>query len=206
MRFPAALLIPLLGLSAPFARAESLRVPPLDGAVVRADSGFAAAAASLLASGEDTSRPSNSGVGARVVHAFHPPFSGAVARAARRVKVSTAQDTLARYALRIDSLSLSVRKRATGRRFVPPSPPEFDPATGEMSPGDRSGRMEGPGWTGTLSAVAQWTLWDRGGDSAVARGISMGASSFRGDAGRGDLDRAARELAKAVLRATPFAP
>jgi hypothetical protein len=196
-----AVLLPLLGITASSFAAEKLRVLALDTAVVRADTGFAATAARLYAP-----EAPDSGLGAIVAQAFHPRFADAVTRAARRVVVAPAKDTGSRYTLRIDSLALSTRSRATGRRFVPPSPPEYDPATGEMSPGDRSGRMEGPGWTGTLSAVARWTLWDRAGDSALARGTSTGTSTYRGEAGRGDVDRAARELAKAVLRATPFSP
>lgn len=196
-----ALLLPVLSGTIPVA-AERLRVLPLDTAVVRVDTAFAAAT-DLFRSENDSSATSPRAFVARV---FHPRFAAAVARAARRVVVAPETDTAARYALRIDSIGFSVSARAMGRRFVPPSPPEFDPATGEMSPGDRSGRMEGPGWMNTLSAVARWTLWDRVGDSALEHGTSTGSATYRGDAQRGDADLAARVLAKAVLRATPFSP
>jgi len=179
---------------------EKLFVLPLDTGVVALDSGLTTAA---LTREEDTGSFSPL---ALVARAFQPRFAAAVARAARRVDAVRSADSSVRYELRLDSLGFSLRTRLAGRRFVPPSPPAFDPATNEMSPGDRSGHAEGPGWMSTLTATAAWTLRDRAGDSVLARGTSAGAASFRGDARREDWNRAARELAKAVLRGTPFSP
>lgn len=195
-----ALPLAALFLAAPVLAGGTLRVLPLDTLVVTLDSGLSASA---LEREEDAGSPSSA---ALVARAFHPRFASAVARAARRVDVVRPADSSARYALRLDSLGFSLRARTVGRRFVPPTPPGFDPATGEMSPGERSGHVEGPGWVNTLSATAKWTLRDREADSVLAHGTSTGAASFRGDAGRDDWNRAARELAKAVLRGTPFSP
>ncbi len=182
---------------APESALDRLRVASLDTSVVGSDSAFSAAPP---ADGEGET-PS---LAAFVADAFHPRFAATVARAARGVR--PARDTNARYVLSLDSLAFSTRSRAVARRFVPPSPPGFDPATGEATPGERRGRVEGPGLMNTLTATARWTLWDRAGDSAAARGIATGSSSFRAEARRGDWEAAARELALAVLRETPFAP
>jgi hypothetical protein len=112
----------------------------------------------------------------------------------------------ARYALVFGSLAITQESKSVARRFVPPSPPGFDPATGQMTPGLRSGYMEGPGLMTTLTATAAWVIWDRDAGVAVAHGTAVGNSSFRGDARRSNWDEAARELAKDVLRQTPFSP
>jgi hypothetical protein len=197
--FPAAFLLA----AAAFASGpgEKLLVLPLDTAAVFIDSGLATLA---LVHEDDT--PALAAPRALIARRFYPTFTTAVSRAARRVDVARFPDSSARYVLRIDSLGFSRRTRTVGRRFVPPSPPEFDPATGEMSAGDRTGHAEGPGWMNTLTATAKWNLWDRARDSSVARGVSSGASEFRGDATREAWNAAARELAKAILRGTPFSP
>jgi hypothetical protein len=203
------LLLAAAGISA--APRERLRVLPLDTTVFVLDTGISTSA--LIPENDDLSSDAEPvSHAALITKEFHPRFAAAVARAARRVDVVVfarmANDS-ARYALRLDSLAFSLRSRIVGRRFVPPSQPEFDPATGEMTPGERRGHAEGPGREHTLTATAKWVLWDRAGDSALAVGIAAGAASFRGDSDdvrREHWSKAARELAKSVLRGTPFSP
>jgi hypothetical protein len=204
------LLLAAAGISA--APRERLRVLPLDTTVVVLDTGISTLA--LIPENDDLSSDAEPVSHAVLISKeFHPRFAMAVARAARRVDVvvfaHAAGDTSSRYELRLDSLGFSQRTRAVGRRFVPPSQPEFDPATGEMTPGERRGHAEGPGRVTTLAATAKWVLWNRAGDSALTTGISTGAASFRGDSDdvrREHWSKAARELAKSVLRGTPFSP
>lgn len=112
----------------------------------------------------------------------------------------------ARYALVLGALSFSRMTKTVARRFVEPSPPKFDPATGEMTPGRHKGYSEGPGRMTTLAARASWVVWDRDAGVALAVGTATGSASFRGEARRPDWDEAARELAKDLLRQTPFTP
>jgi hypothetical protein len=200
--FRASLLLAGAFVAVPaMAAGEKLLVLPLDTTAVFIDSGLATSA--LI---HEDDAPALTAPKGLIARKFQPRFATAVMHAARRVDVARFPDSSARYVLRIDSLGFSQKTRAVGRRFVPPSAPEFDPATGEMSPGDRTGHAEGPGWMNTLTATAKWKLWDRARDSAVAQGVGAGASEFRGDAQRENWNIAARELAKAVLRETPFSP
>ncbi len=195
-RFAPGLLLAALAAAqaAPGPEPLPLRVLPPDTNIVAFDS---AAAAAIPEEERGDAR-------AWIVRTFQPRFEAVVARAARGAKVTG--DSAARLHLRLDSLAFSLRARMVARRSIPPSSPGFDPATGEATPGQRHGRVEGPGWVNELSAAARWTLWDREGDSALARGTASGSASFRGDARRGDWEEAARELAIEILRGTPFAP
>lgn len=111
-----------------------------------------------------------------------------------------------RYVLLTGHLGFSLESRNMPRRFVPPSPPAFDPATGRIEPGVRKGYTEGAGIMNTLTAAAAWLIWDREQDAILAYGTASGSASFRRDARRDNWNEAARELAKDVLRQTPFSP
>jgi hypothetical protein len=112
----------------------------------------------------------------------------------------------ARYALVLGRLAFSATTKTVARRFVEPTPPDFDPATGEMTPGRHKGYSEGPGKMTTLKARATWLVWDRNAGVAVASGKATAAASFRGEARKPDWEEVAQELAKDVLRQTPFTP
>lgn len=187
---------------------DLLFVGPLDTAVLRVDS---ALDASVLASPKASRRPPSPA--ALVARHFHPRFGEAMGMAARRVEVIDSSAALSardpdssRYVLLLKSLSFSESSVNVPRRYLPPTPPVFDPATGVMNPGNRKGYSEGPGRVNTLTARAQWVLWDNVARAPAARGTASGASSYRGAAGKGQWDEAARELAKAVLRQTAFSP
>lgn len=112
----------------------------------------------------------------------------------------------ARFALVLGKLSVTTSNKTVARRFVEPSPAGFDPATGEMTPGRHKGYSEGPGKMTTLTARATWVIWDRNAGVPVALGKATAASSFRGASRKPDWDEVARELAKDVLRQSPFTP
>jgi hypothetical protein len=172
---------------------------------------------------------------ARVARAFHPVFGGAIARAARKVEVIDssaatpvpharrlllrrgARDSVlfplpappadsARYALVVGELGLSERSENLPRRFVPPKPSEFDPATGTLEPGIRKGYMEGPGLFTHLQARAEWVIWDFRAERIVGRGTASGLATVRGEPTRAQWEELARDLAKSVLRETAFSP
>ncbi len=112
----------------------------------------------------------------------------------------------ARYAMVLGRLAFSERTKTMGRRFLEPTPPGFDPATGEMTPGRHKGYSEGPGkWT-TLTAKTVWLIWDRNAGVPVVAGTATASALFRGSARKSDWDEVARELAKDLLRQTPFTP
>src|SRR5690606_4557239 len=96
--------------------------------------------------------------------------------------------------------------RTVARRTVPPSPVGFDPATGLLTPGVRRAYSEGPGRMTTLTATAMWEVRDHASGSLLAAGEASGSGEFRGEPGRADWDKAARELALDILRQTPFTP
>lgn len=181
---------------------------PLTASAVAVDS---VAAASLPApEGDDPP----GGAAVRVRREFHPVFGQAVATAARRVRVavrdadapgSAAADSV-RYLLTVESLAITGVERAAPRRFVPPEPAGFDPATGRMTTGSRHGRTEGPGLATTVTARAVWSLRDLAADSLSLRGEAEAHVRFRREAGRDDWNRIARDLALDLLRRTPFAP
>jgi hypothetical protein len=112
----------------------------------------------------------------------------------------------ARYGLVLGRITFSATTKTVARRFVEPTPPDFDPATGEMTPGRHKGYSEGPGKMTTMKARAIWVLWDRDAGVPVASGKASAAASFRGNARTPDWDEVAQELAKDVLRQTPFTP
>lgn len=190
---------------------DLLIVAPLDTAVVTVDPLVATTA---LADREPSTRRAAPSPALSVARAFHPRFGETVARAARRVEVidsSAARLPLldpdsSRFSLTVTGLAFTQSTRTVARRTVPPSPPGFDPATGEMTPGVRRAYTEGPGLVTTLTVTATWVVRDRDGDSTRAAGTTSGASEFRGDARRSDWDKAARDLALNVLRRTPFSP
>jgi hypothetical protein len=204
-------LFPLLALSTSLFAApppDLLFVGPLDTAVVRLDSGVDA---SVLASAKASRRPLSEA--ALIARNFHPKFGEAVSRAARKVEVIDSSGALSsrdpdssRYVLVLKALSFSRSSVNVPRRYHPPTPPVFDPATGSMNPGNRKGYAEGPGRVTTLNARAQWVLWDNAARSPAARGTASGSSSYRGEAGKGQWEEAARELAKDVLKQTGFSP
>ena len=210
--FLSLILLPLSLLSAKtgYPVPDLLFVGPLDTAVVRVDS---TVDASVLASSK-TRRQAPSDA-ALIARKFYPSFGGAVALAARKVEVidssaaapaSPSNPDSARYLLVIQALSFSQSSVNVPRRYLPPTPPAFDPATGEMKPGNRKGYAEGPGRVTTLTARAQWVLWDNTARATAARGTATGESSYRGSAGKAQWDETARELAKALLRQTAFTP
>jgi hypothetical protein len=112
----------------------------------------------------------------------------------------------ARYALVLGRLAFTATTKTVARRFVEPTTPDFDPATGEMTPGRHKGYSEGPGKLTTLKARALWVIWDRDAGVPVASGKATAAAAFRGDARKPDWDEVAQELAKDILRQTPFTP
>jgi hypothetical protein len=203
--------LPLLILSTALLAApvpDLLFVGPLDTAVVRVGSTLDA---SVLASPKPSRLPPSPA--ALVARHFHPRFGEAVGMAARKVGVIDSSAALSardpdssRYVLLLKSLSFSESSVTVPRRYLPPTPPVFDPATGAMSPGNRKGYSEGPGRVTTLTARAQWIVWDNVARAPAARGTASGASSYRGAAGKSQWDEAARELAKAILRQTAFSP
>jgi hypothetical protein len=202
------LLIVSTSLFAKPAPLELLFVGPLDTTVVTLDS---TVDASPLASAKALRRaPSEASLVARK---FYPVFGLAVATAARKVEVidssaaSTPSDPdSSRYTLVLKALRFTQSSTSVPRRFVPPTPPAFDPATGVMNPGNRKGYAEGPGRVTTLTARAQWILLDNTSRAPAARGTATGESSFRGTAGKSQWDEAARELAKDILKQTAFTP
>jgi hypothetical protein len=188
---------------------DLLFVPPLDTTAVVVDSTVSVAA---LESAKAARRnaPSPAALVAREVY---PHFGAALARAARGVEVidssaaaSQGDPDSSRFRLVIQSFEVSQASRTVARRTVPPSPPGFDPATGEMTPGVRRAYSEGPGKMTTLTATAAWHLWDLAGDSVLASGKASGATVFRGDAQRKNWNEAARELAMSLLQQTKFSP
>jgi hypothetical protein len=187
---------------------DRVLVAPLDTAAVSLDG---AVPTSALQDDEEARRTSPA---ALIAREFHPRFGAAIALAARGIVVidlstpgaaARTEDT-ARYSLRVHALTVSQTTRTVARRTIPPEPPGFDPATGQMTPGTRRARTEGPGQMSTLTATASWVLWDNAGDSAFVHATSAGASTYRGEAARHNWDEAARELAKALLHKTPFSP
>jgi hypothetical protein len=216
MFFSAALMAFPAAAKTPRTLPELLFVGPLDTAVVTVDS---IADASVLASSATLRHaPSDA---ALIARKFYPAFGAAISMAARKVEVidssagaprSVSNPDSARYVLTVSALAFSESWKNVPRRYMPPTPPAFDPATGTMNPGNRKGYAEGPGRVSTLTARAQWVLWDNsvrvnGSASAAARGTAVGESSYRGaSAGKAQWDEAARELAKAILKQTAFAP
>lgn len=192
---------------------DQLYLGPVDTAQITVDS---SADATVLVSAKVLRR--NPSAAAIVAKKWYPVFGAAVTMAARKVEVIdssaagsvTATDS-ARYTLVLSGLTITQNTKSVPRRFVPPTPPEYDPTTGIMNPGDRKGHAEGPGRETSLTASAQWILWDNtkrvnGVVSPAARGAASGTSTFRGSTGKSQWDEAARELAKDVLRQTPFTP
>ncbi len=167
-----------------------------------------------------------------VAREFQPRFGAAIALASRNVDVidssaaslepldgarelesgaatfrlPAADADSSRYVLLIGSLDFSFESRNMPRRYVRPTPPSFDPATGQLEPGIRKGYTEGAGIMNTLSVTATWMIRDNAGDSVLAHGTASGSSTFRRDARSANWAEAARELAKDVLRQTPFTP
>jgi hypothetical protein len=216
MRFHHTLLVlaavaALPATSAP--AADLLIVRPLDTAAITIDSGLSFAALA----GENNARRNAASPAALAARVFHPHFGAAFARAARRIEVIDSSAAPApfddpdssRFRLVVTSLRFTQATRAVARRTVPPSPPGFDPTTGQMTPGVRRAYSEGPGLMTTLTATAAWVIRDVHGDSTFRAGEAAGSASFRGDAHdarRADWDKAARDLALDLLRRTPFAP
>ncbi len=111
----------------------------------------------------------------------------------------------------LKSLKFTQSSTSVPRRFVAPTAPAFDPATGTMNPGNRKGYAEGPGLVTTLTAHAEWVIWDNtagvnGQPRAAARGTATGEAAYRGTAGKSQWEETARELAKAILKQTAFSP
>lgn len=188
---------------------DLLLVAPLDTAAV---SLHGAVPTSALQDDKDARRAYSPA--ALIARGFHPRFSAAIALAARGIVVidlsapgaAARTEDSARYTLRVHALTVSQTTRTVARRTIPPEPPGFDPATGQMTPGTRRAHTEGPGQVSTLTATASWVLWDNAGDSAFVHSTSAGTSAYRGEAARHNWDEAARELAKALLHKTPFSP
>jgi hypothetical protein len=189
----------------------SLFLPPLDTTVVKLDSSVSTA---TLA--EEKVRRNGPSPSALVAQQFYPRFGAAFALAIRHAEVvdssaagSNGFDTARTapdYTLAIGYLSLAQTSKTVARQFVAPSPPAFDPATGQMTPGLHRGYSEGPGIVSTLTATVAWTIRDRAADTALAHGTAVGSASFRGEARKAHWDEAARELAKNILYQTRFAP
>jgi hypothetical protein len=199
----------LLAAKPPVEPLERLAITPTDTAVVRVDS--TVDRTGLIPTRKMRAAPSPA---AQVAAKFHPAFAEAIRRAARNVEVVATPDPSpdsARYELSLTSLTFSQATVGVARRFHPPTPPSYDPATGEMNPGERKGYAEGPGRETTLTAQAQWVIRDRNtgvpaGKSGAARGAASGSASTRGEIGTSQWDEAARELAKDILRQSNFAP
>jgi len=212
--FPASLLLATaLFAKTPENPPELLYIGPVDTAQITVDSSVDA---NVLVSAKVLRRkPSAAAI---VAKKWYPVFGAAMTMAARTVEVIdssaaarvTGNDS-ARYFLVLSGLTITQTTKSVPRRFVPPTQPEFDPTTGVMNPGDRKGHAEGPGRETSLTASAQWILWDNtkrvnGVVSPAARGAASGTSTFRGSTGKSQWDEAARELAKDILRQTPFSP
>jgi hypothetical protein len=112
----------------------------------------------------------------------------------------------ARYVLVLGRLAFSQATVSVPRRYLPPTEPAFDPATGTLTPGNRKGYAEGPGRVTTLTARAHWLIWDNTTQAPAVRGVAAGESSFRGSAGKNHWEKAARELAKSLLKQTDYSP
>lgn len=236
MRLPIAFAASALLVSLTAARApeEALYLPPLDPSVVDLDSSLRSETLEHLDDASPRAARGASAQ-ARAARAFYPVFGAAVARAARKVEVidssagtfapparrlllrrgpgdSTAYPLpaptadSARFTLVVGALRVTELHENLPRRFVPPKEPEFDPTTGVLDPGHRRGYAEGPGLFTHLQARAEWLVWDARLGAVAHRGTASGLATVRGEPARAQWEELARDLAKGVLRSTPFSP